>query len=229
MRGQKKHPLEIFRSSGRPLGSGAPTPEETDDTPPAPEPPPQAEPARPEEFQLVLTLPGGLILLFVWVVLMGAAYLYGYGRGAASERGGGQDQAALAKGEEIAKGASEDEGGPADASLSAPAERRPYGVLVVTYQRAAWDEQFKELRRTLRERYGVTDLYPWLRGGQVEVMAGDFPTKDDPRLAELAGTIRRISDWPHGNNKRPFASAYVKMHPDDPVKSRRETNGDETE
>ncbi|MFG0318820.1 MAG: hypothetical protein ACF8XB_16220 [Planctomycetota bacterium JB042] len=223
MRGPKKHPLEIFRSSGRKLGEGGQRPPETDVEPTAPEPPMQAERPPSEEFQLVLTLNGGLILLFAWVVLMGAAYLFGYGRGAASERGG-RDEAALAKGEEIAAGTSVEE-----AAEVASGARRPYGVLIVTYPEAAWHEQFKELRGTLRERYGVTDLTSWLRGGKVEVMAGAFRSKDDPRLAELAGTIRRISDWPHGNNERPFSSAYVKMHPDDPANARRATNRQETE
>lgn len=226
MRGQKKHPLEIFRSSGRRLGADAATPRETTSTS-TPEPP-KSEPAPSEEFQLLLNLNGGLILLFAWVVLMGAAYLYGYNRGAASERGG-RDEAALAKGDEIAEGTSAPEA--TDRSSTSTEARRPYGVLLVTYRKSAWSEQFVELRRTLREKYGVTDLVSWERDPevddpQVEVMAGAFASKDDPRLAELAGTIRKISDWPHGKNKRPFASAFVKMHPYDPARASRATNGE---
>jgi len=221
MRGNKKHPLEIFRSAGRPLGKGdAADRASVDDR--------SSEPVRRPvdavgggELKLVLSLNAALVLLFVWVVLMGSAYLFGVKRGAASERGS-LDQAALAKGHEIVDGSGEVTGDVEGSKGSArTGAAMPFGVLLVTYEQAAWKEQFTELRRTLREKYEVTGLYSWDRGDKIEVMAGEFRSKDDPALIGLSAKIRTISDWPHGRNGRPFATAFIKQHPDDPARARR--------
>jgi len=247
MSGGKKHPLEIFKSSGRSLGGRRPNgTEDTGDeeSPAAPVAPArkardpagaqiprgamQSDPARPvSEFELRLSLPGALVLLFSWVILMGGAYLYGHSRGRdgfLEER----DQAALALGRQIesrpAAPASTDAGSGRDNS-EAGARPRPWGVLLVTYNgyqgenAREIDERINAMARILRERYHITaPLQSWQhkQKGQLEVFAGVFDSDEDPELKKLASSLRLIQDWPFGKDKKPFKTAYPRRHPDVP-------------
>lgn len=232
MSADKKHPLEVFRSSGRPLsgmtrGSGAdagssesvetggaaeqapaPTAGETHESARRP----HVRGARPlSDFEMRLTLPGSLVLLFVWLVLMGAAYMYGHSRGS-SQGATDQQNQALAKGRQIEQGSRESL--PVGAGGGSSRAKKPYGVVLITYQGAQLDK-IDEMNRILRERYGIEDrLYPWkLESGKVEVFLGAYATSDDSNLARLLAAVRRIDDWPSGNDRTPFETAYRKVHP----------------
>lgn len=209
MRGPKKHPLEVFKASGRPLGETPVRPQEAERAVPRvrPEPPVAARSAA-GEFELRLSLPGAAVLLFAWVVMMGAAYMMGYSRGTSAERAE-QDAAARALGRRIETAAASEPVAPAVPS----AVPRTYGVLLVTYNtddRARIDE----MSRILAEAYGITGLSTLAYAdGKVEVMAGRFDDEKDPALAKLLAKLRRIDDWPVGG-KRPFATAFIKKYPD---------------
>ena len=248
MSGGKKHPLEIFKASGRSLGGQFPNAaaESSAESTPSPDTPAQGAPSmgapktvqasmdaaaqrrsagsyptRPfAEFELRLTLPAALILLFGWVILMGGAYIYGHSRG----RDGLQeerDQSALALGRQIESGPA----GPApvrkpEGSTTA-SQPRPFGVLLVTYQgyqgdrRAEIDEHIKEISKLLLERYGITaPVRSWKhKNGMIEVFVGVFATNDNPELKQLEANLRRIKDWPSGRDKSPFQDSYPKLHP----------------
>ncbi len=238
MSGPKKHPLEIFRSSGRKFGdTGHPLPADGDanketpaeDSPlppdvPAPRgdgPPPRvpsfAQVRREravDEFELRLTLPGIATLAVVWLLLLGGAYLYGYrrGEGATQQQ---HDAQALANGKQIEEGG--DSGAP-----QAPAEANnadaalPFGVTVATYNRDQ-DALLEETQRTLTERYGidVLNVYRYDDTGKQLLVAGVFASKDDPGLKALEVKLHNIKDYPRGD-KSPFRRALISRHPNLP-------------
>lgn len=253
MSADKKHPLEVFRSSGRSLGGVNPVPPTGPEQPEQRERPEQPErpqqPERPErpaparaaeqerrvagplaargrapnargEFELHLGLREAVVLLFSWLVLMGGAYLFGYARG--EKAGVGEVQSdALAKGRQIAAGDAASAPGGGDGAAPAPAgaaAERPFGVLLITYK-GDQREKIEEIGGVLREKYGIADqMYTWRHpDGKVEVFLGAYPSAEDPDLARLAARVRRIDDWPTGSDKRPFAGAYPKRHPGDPL------------
>lgn len=235
MSGPKKHPLEIFRSSGRKFGDaghvthpgdppatsgpdGASNPPESpepgrQDSGPPPRTPPFA-PARREaalaEFELRLSLPGTAILLFVWLVLMGGSYIFGYHRGedASNSR---HDAQALENGKNLEDGAAPS--GAASLGQVAAESGLPYGVPVGTY-RTNQEALLEETRKTLTERYGVDVLntYDYTSSGKVVLFAGVFPSKDDPQLKALEVKLRNIKDYPTGD-KAPFRSVKIERHP----------------
>ncbi|MBI4878215.1 MAG: hypothetical protein HY812_00945 [Planctomycetes bacterium] len=223
MSGHKKHPLEVFKASGRPLGEHMPPAAERAEKRPEPPPPKAAGQSPFADFELRLTLPGGLVVLFVWIVLMGAAYMYGHSRGRDAEHDA-VGSAALAKGRQIEEGAAR----PDEAAGNAPPEESsfPYGVLLITYDKAQ-EKQIGDLKRILRERYQIEDklILPWKdpTTGMIEVYAGVFERRDDPALLQLEARLRAIDDYPMGG-KRPFATAMIKMHPADPRKAARSGN-----
>lgn len=255
MSGKRKHPLEVFKASGRSLGGqpsgddasaeartedgrerlGLPRKNPARQNParqnPARQNPARQNPARqaatepvsrpPSEFELRLNLPGALVLLFAWVVLMGAAYIYGHSRG----RGGmlqERDQTALALGRDIEEASSSANPQAREESTNTPARPRPYGVLLVTYN-SYQEERIQEISKLLREKYGIAaGIFPWTRSnGQVEVFVGEFDKVDDPALRKLAANVRNIQDWPSGGDKTPFEESYVRRHPGIPDEAAR--------
>ncbi len=228
MSGQKKHPLEIFRSSGQTLGrtmSGREASSEVGAPPAGPERVVPPKPMPVTEFELRLSLTGSLVLLFVWILTMGVGYMIGYGRGQASERVLA-DRSARALGDRIESGG-EPEGATDDGGRTTSS--RLYGVLLITYQDLGKDrlvEKLNELKRTLRDRYelGGVKLSMWPRDVSGKTMfsvyAGRYETDDDPELLQLKGRLARINDYPDGS-KRPFESARIASLPGDPDTARR--------
>ncbi|MFH0946152.1 MAG: hypothetical protein V2A76_13210 [Planctomycetota bacterium] len=229
MSGRKKHPLEVFKASGRSLGgqraeddpsSGAKAQDDRERLGLPRQNPvrtgaPEREARPPSEFELRLTLPGALVLLFAWVVLMGAAYIYGHSRG----RGGmvqERDQTALALGRQIEETPSSAKPAKSDGEVGIPAKPWPYGVLLVTYTSYQKD-RIQEISNLLREKYGIkAEIFPYIhdRGkGKVELFVGVFDKADDPELKKLAANVRNIQDWPSGRDKTPFQDSYIRQHP----------------
>ncbi len=224
MSGHKRHPLEVFKASGRPLGEHAPSAVERGDDAPA-APPAKAGGRSPfADFELRLTLPGALVVLFVWIVLMGAAYMYGHSRGRDAEQDAvGRD--ALAKGRQIEEGGARPERQEAGKGAPPAATPLPYGVLLITYDKSQ-EKQIGDLKRILRERYQIEDshILPWMHpSGKIEVYVGVFERRDDPALLQLEARLRAIDDYPMGS-KRPFATAMIKEHPLDPKTAVRSGN-----
>ncbi len=213
-------------------GSGAPAAAPTESSPPAesgepgesrggpPQRLPSFAPARRDvatrEFELRLSLPGTAILLFVWLVLMGGSYIFGYHRGedASKQR---DDAQALENGKNL-----ENTGGsPADPNTDSPAadadSALPFGVPVGTY-RTNQEALLEETRRTLSERYGIDvfNEYVYEKAGKVVLFAGVFASKDDPQLKSLEVKLRNIKDYPTGD-KAPFRAVKVDRHPNAPA------------
>lgn len=226
MTGKKSHPLEIFRSSGTfqrpdPLrkepGMGG---IHTSDVPERTERPARVV-APPQEFELRLSLVGGVILLFAWVVLIGAAYLYGYRNGESAHLDA-ETERALAKGAAIESGDSAAR--PAAENVPAAA---PFGVKLIAYDRTPEQERIlDEMRGLLVSRYEIdadviTD-WPNEKRNQWVVYVGEFAAADDPALAQLLNKLRTIDDYPKGRDKSPFRNASIARHPDDPAKYRKQ-------
>lgn len=225
MTGKKSHPLEIFRSSGTfqrpdPLrkepGMGG---IHTSEVPERAERPARVTPPS-QEFELRLSLVGGVVLLFAWVVLIGAAYLFGYSNGESAANDAESDRV-LAKGAAIEAGDSQAR--PAAENIPAAA---PFGVKLIAYDRTPEQELIlDEMRGLLTSRYGIdadviTD-WPDKKRDQWIVYVGEFAGSDDPALAQLLNKLRTIDDYPKGRDRSPFRNANIARHPDDPAKYRK--------
>lgn len=231
MSGAKKHPLEVFRASSQRLGSAGevrpvqpsvprPADEPVADRPPAipVAPATQGLPGMPPapQFEVRLTLPGALLLLFAIFALAGVAHVYGYHRGVASIQGA-RDVEALARGRLI------EEGG-------APPAARPggddtagaewYGVLAITYN-SSQGAMADNAIAILRGRYRFDDVLSWDyaatadRPGRIELMVGVSSDKRDPKLKDIQNRLHLIDDFP-STAGRPFATAFIQQHPNDP-------------
>lgn len=225
MTGKKSHPLEIFRSSGTfqrpdPLrkepGMGG---IHTSEVPERTERPVRVAPPT-QEFELRLSLIGGVVLLFAWVVLIGAAYLYGYKNGESAQADADAAKV-LAKGAEIESG--DAQARPAAGDVPAAV---PFGVKLIAYDRTPEQERIlDEMRGLLETRYAIdpdviTD-WPDKKREQWVVYVGEFANADDPALVRLLNKLRTIDDYPKGRDKSPFRNASIARHPDDPAKYRK--------
>lgn len=226
MTGKKSHPLEIFRSSGTfqrpdPLrkepGMGG---IHTSEVPERAERPARVV-APTQEFELRLSLIGSVVLLFVWVVLIGAAYLYGYSNGQSAQTE--SDAASV-----LAKGAAIETG---DANARPDAANLPvtipFGVKLIAYDRTPEQERIlDEMRGLLQTRYGIDSAvitdWPDTKRNQWVVYVGEFANSDDPTLVRLLNKLRTIDDYPKGRDKSPFRNATIARHPDDPAKYRKD-------
>lgn len=225
MTGKKSHPLEIFRSSGTfqrpdPLrkepGMGG---IHTSEVPERTERPVRVAPPT-QEFELRLSLIGGVVLLFAWVVLIGAAYLYGYKNGESAQVDADAAKV-LAKGAEIESG--DAQARPAAGHVPAAV---PFGVKLIAYDRTPEQERIlDEMRGLLETKYAIdpdviTD-WPDKKREQWVVYVGEFASADDPALVRLLNKLRTIDDYPKGRDKSPFRNASIARHPDDPAKYRK--------
>jgi hypothetical protein len=216
MTGKKSHPLEIFRASGtfqrpdplrkEPGMAGMNKPDM-----------PVRVPTPSQEFELRLSLTGGVVLLFAWVVLIGAAYLYGYKNGESSARDAAQQQA-LAKGDALEQG---------DPAARPTAENQPsalpFGVSLIAYDMTQV-ELLDEMTGILETKYDIARAaiteWPDNKKKQWMVYIGEFADADDPALKQLLNKLRAIDDYPRGQDKRPFSNARIARHPGDPAKFR---------
>lgn len=232
MSSPKKHPLEIFRGRG---GHG---PLIRPATPATPSTPPTAEdaagaqaPAMPgeesprarrtravSEFELRLNLPGAVILVVVWVVLLGFAHYYGYVRGEkAAERD--RESKALERGSAIEGGRGADASSGPDANDAAVDVPKPWGVQIASLP--ADDPKLvdltTEMQTLLADKYNVKGLGVFMptkvKGGMATVFVGEFESKEDRSLQDLALKLRNIKDWPRGKDPSPFKNALIRQWP----------------
>lgn len=216
MSAQKKHPLEIYKASGRRLGDTSAAPERAAGVPVRTQPPKAGTAPGASDFEVRLTLTGALVLLFVWIVLMGASYMYGVSRGQdTAQAEAGKTALALGQNIEEASGTVNPEAG----SGAAESQPFPYGVLLITYSRYQ-KERIDEMKAILARDHDITGLTVWRHSDdRTEVFAGEFQRSDDPDLQSLARRLRMIDDYPVGD-KRPFGTAVIKRHPFDPELAR---------
>ena len=214
MSGSKKHPLEIFRENSQRLGPQTDSPASTTSPPPPAAPAPVSTSSRPrlpvEEFEIRLKLPGALLVLFAFVVGMAVSHMYGHHRGAQSVLGE-VDAAALERGRQI----EESSGSSTSSGSGAATSEAWYGVVAVTYG-SGQERLLDETEKTLRDRYGFRDFYPWEVGDKFELFLGASRDRRDPRLKEIERRLRLIDDYPNQPGE-PFASAMIKKHPADPT------------
>lgn len=230
----KKHPLEIFRERRRqgPLlsrdaanaanGPARGTTPHDAETPLASggerTPHPRWEPT---EFELRLSLGSTVLVAMTWIVLLAAAYVLGVSNGREQQLLA-SDQGARARGSAIEN--STDSGAATDGQGAARAAADAwYGVRLASYP-APIDKYrplIDELKDSLAKNYGESlglrreEINHWeFSKKDSAVYAGCFATEDDPKLIELAANLRKINDWPRGNDSSPFKSAEIRRLPD---------------
>lgn len=230
----KKHPLEIFRerrrqgpllsrdaanaTSGPARGVGSHDAEKSDVVAAERAPHPRWEPT---EFELRLSLGSTVLVAMTWIVLLAAAYVLGVSNGREQQLLA-SDQGARARGAVIEN--STDSGTSSDGQAGArPTADAWYGVRLASYP-ASIDKYrplIEELKDSLAKTYGESlglrreEIQHWeFSKKDSAVYAGCFATEDDPKLIELAANLRKINDWPRGNDQSPFKSAEIRRLPD---------------
>lgn len=221
----KKHPLEVFRSSQQLRGGiggsshgGGGAGGDSGDPPDGPREPKEGAsddrrgPAN-SFAAMVMTLPGILTVVFVFILLMGFSHYQGFKRGERAARGE-MDATALEFGRSLERQVPE---APKTENSAAKSGSGWWGVLAATYKKGQGGIA-EEMKKTLSESYGFSGFVTWVHtDGNIEVMVGKAQRSDDPDLKDLERRLRLIEDYP-ASIKRPFLTAKIKEHPQDPTR-----------